>query len=300
MTLASSLVSPLTDLKKAAQLAMDSLTFAATLPKADVQAPPYVIRTVTVAGAKRTVRPINTSIFIPDPVQFEACFADFSDLLDELNLSNGVLPPGRAASVRSTQLITRTLYTLTQAIGIGMDCLLDGNTARKNYGTRLEQTVKALFHQLGCGTKELTLALPYALADVTTTFRNQIDLVISEKPPVMTSSTKIDPGDVIVSIKASSKDRMAKIFLDKAVLGFVTQTDLSIIALFHNDVQRSGASKISGTFVAGNFLAYVAAFGPLDGVYYVDPPKVASKAPWSSYIKTYEDLLLDDLWSIVF
>jgi hypothetical protein len=84
------------------------------------------------------------------------------------------------------------------------------------------------------------------------------------------------------------------------VLRSITKAELPVIALFHNDVQRSGTDRITGTFVAGNFLAYVAAFGPLNGVYYVDPPAAAARAPWSTYIKTYEDLLLDDLWSIIF
>lgn len=298
MALPGDLVKTIPDLPAARDLAVESLKYMAGLPQSDVHASPYIIRTVTVNGRDRIVRPINTTIFIADPKKFSDDFDDFSDLLDDLKATKGALAAGKAGSVRSSKLITRTLYTMTQAIGIGLDCLVDSNTARKNYGSRLEDTVKAMFHQLGCGTKDLTLALPYKLAGVTTTFRNQIDLVISEKPPVKTVPTKIDPDDVIVSVKSSSKDRMSKVFLDKEVLRFITQTDLPVIALFHNDVQRSGTNRVRGTFVAGNFLAYVAAFGPLNGVYYVDPPQAASKKPWDKYVKTYDDLLLDDLWSM--
>ena len=136
----------------------------------------------------------------------------------------------------------------------------------------------------------------------TATFRNQVDLVVADAPPVSSRSDCLDPDEVVVSIKTSSKDRFAKIFLDKEVLRFVTGQDIPVIALFHNDVQRSGSGKASVTFVAGNFNAerYVECFGPLNGVYYIDPPPHIHREPWSAHLKTFDDLVLRDLWEIIF
>ena len=110
----------------------------------------------------------------------------------------------------------------------------------------------------------------------------------------------MDPNEVVVSLKTSSKDRFAKIFLDQEMLSFVTGQQIKVVALFHNDIQRSGTTRTSGTFVAGNFAAYVARFGELTGVYYVDPPPHIDREPWSAWLRRYEDLLLDDLWTRIF
>lgn len=180
-----------------------------------------------------------------------------------------------------------------------MDCLLTAQTARKNFGTRYEEIVRDLLGALGFGQRGVSFALSYeAAAGVTQTFRNQVDLVVSESFPVRSTARSLDPDEIVMSIKTSSKDRFAKIFLDKEMLSFVTGQSIKVLALFHNDVQRSGLAGTSVTFVAGNFAAYVEKFGPLDGVYYVDPPPHILREPWSRYLKTFDDLLLTDLWEL--
>jgi len=57
---------------------------------------------------------------------------------------------------------------------------------------------------------------------------------------------------------------------------------------------------VSCTFVARNFIAYMSALGPLRGVYYVDPPVHITREPWKNHLRTFEDLLLEDLWTVVF
>lgn len=83
-------------------------------------------------------------------------------------------------------------------------------------------------------------------------------------------------------------------------MSFIAKRRVKVVAIFHNDVQRSGTTKTSWTFVAGNFAAYVERFGPLTGVYYVDPPPHISREPWMHHLRTFDDLLLDDLWSRIF
>lgn len=181
-----------------------------------------------------------------------------------------------------------------------MDYLCSSQHARKNYGMRFEELVEILFDMIGIGHKPVSFGLPYTADGVPQVFNNQVDLVISKDKAVKSHRTKLYADEVVTSIKTSSKDRFAKIFLDKELLRTVTGQEIPIIALFHNDIQRSGPTKVSWTFVAGNFIAYVSAFGPLSGVYYVDPPIHITKEPWKKYLRTFEDLLLEDLWTVVF
>ena len=257
-----------------------------------------VLRTVIQDHATISLRPLNSALFVGDKKSYLDSFQEFAGLLAELEAASGDLPDARKAAVRKSRLVGRTLYTTTQAIGCAMDCSLTAQTARKNFGTRFEEIVRDLLGALGFGQRGISFALPYEAAGVTQTFRNQVDLVVSEAFPLRSTAGQLDPDEVVLSIKTSSKDRFAKIFLDKEMLSFVTGQRIKVLAVFHNDVQRSGLASTSVTFVAGNFAAYVEKFGPLDGVYYVDPPPHISREPWSRYLRTFDDLLLADLWEL--
>jgi hypothetical protein len=304
VSLAADLSSKTLGLTGAVNLATAVLHDLQKMESSDLGIPgsPLLLRTVTPsAGAPVALRPLNSELFIDDPAEYAVTASKFIALIQELNRANGKLTRARLAQVKAERLVSRILYTTVQAMGAGMDVWLPQNQARKNFGMRFEEVVEALFADLGLGQSPLNLALPYEVASgQTAIFRNQVDLVISPTPPLSSRPDFLDPKEVVVSIKTSSKDRFAKIFLDKEVLRSVTGQEIPILALFHNDVQRSGASRISVTFVAGNFNAYVETFGPLNGVYYVDPPPHILKEPWSRHLRTFEDLLLNDLWKIVF
>jgi len=263
---------------------------------------PLILRTVAPSkGSPVALRPLNSYLFIEDPAEYVVAASKFIALMRQLNRAKGKLGGKQLGEVKAERLVSRTLYTTVQAMGVGMDVMLPPNQAKKNFGMRFEEVVEALFADLGLGKSPLNLALPYEVASgEQAVFRNQVDLVISPTPPLSSRSDFLDPSEVVVSIKTSSKDRFAKIFLDKEVLRSVTGQEIPVLALFHNDVQRSGPSRVSATFVAGNFNAYVETFGPLNGVYYVDPPPHISREPWSRHLKTFDDLLLHDLWKIVF
>ncbi len=263
---------------------------------------PLILRTVMPGGGPAvTLRPLNSDLFIDDPHEYVGAASELTALLRDLRDKRGQISRDRLDRVKAGRLVSRSLYTTVQAMGAGMDLLLPPNQARKNFGMRFEEVVEALFADLGLGQAPLNLALPYKVAaGGEAIFRNQVDLVISPSPPISSRPDFLDPAEVVVSIKTSSKDRFAKIFLDKEVLRSVTGQKIPVLALFHNDVQRAGSHRISVTFVAGNFNAYVETFGPLDGVYYIDPPPHISRRPWSSHLRTFDDLLLHDLWKIVF
>jgi hypothetical protein len=304
VTLAANLSSRTLGLTGVVDLAAAVLRHLEGMKRTDLAIPssPLILRTVVPSrGAHVALRPINSELFISDPAEYVSAAADFIALIRELRKSTGNLSRKRLAQVQAERLVSRSLYTTVQALGAGMDVLLPSNHAKKNFGMRFEEVVEALFADLGLGQAPLNFALPYKVTPVgEATFRNQVDLIVSPQPPISSRPDFLDPNEVVVSIKTSSKDRFAKIFLDKEVLRAVTKQEIPVLALFHNDVQRSGSNRVSVTFVAGNFNAYIETFGPLNGVYYVDPPPHITREPWRRHLKTFEDLLLNDLWKIVF
>jgi len=257
------------------------------------------VRVVQVGSVRISLRPLNPALLIEDVDEYLDAFRTFEQLVGDLATNRAAVTSGRVERVRDTRLVARTLYTTLQSQAFAMDCLLNANTARKNFGMRFEELIEHLLAALGVGCKPLTFALPYETAAGTTRFSNQVDLVIAEGI-VKSIASKLEPNEVVVSLKTSSKDRFAKIFLDQEMLAFVTGHPVKVVAMFHNDVQRSGTTRTSWTFVAGNFTAYVQRFGPLTGVYYVDPPPHISRTPWSAHLRTFDDLLLVDLWDRIF
>jgi hypothetical protein len=107
------------------------------------------------------------------------------------------------------------------------------------------------------------------------------------------------------SIKTSSKDRLDKIFIDKFLYNKLTETNIPHIAIFLNDVQRKNTSVeneygISTTFLPGHFKGYSVKLNPLDGVYYCDiRPRMKTEAILKDYIKTFDCLLCEDIWSFL-
>lgn len=303
MALSEDLVSPLESLAQASQRASAALEYLGGLMSHDLATGPggVVLRTVTIGGSELLLRPLNLDLFVGNPDEYKLSFAQFEATLHEIASERDGLLPARKEELRASRLISRVLYTTLQAMGCAMDCLLVANTSRKNYGMRFEELMGHLLGALGIGQRSIQFSLPYTNpAGGTSTFTNQVDVVISREPTVSSRPDHLDPDEVVVSLKTSSKDRFAKIFLDQEMLSFVTGRPMKVVALFHNDIQRSGMTKTSGTFVAGNFAAYVARFGPLTGVYYVDPPPHIDREPWREWLRRYEDLLLDDLWTRIF
>lgn len=300
--LATQLTQPLRSVAEACDRASESLRFLSGLRHNDVpvQASGLVLRTVDVNGRDIALRPLNVALLIEDPNDYLEAFEKLEQLADELAKDPSAIDDRRKEALRSERLIARCLYTTLQSQAFAMDCLLATNSARKNFGMRFEEFIEHLLASLGIGCKPITFGLSYQADNGRAArFSNQVDLVIAEGL-VNSTPVRLEPNEVVVSLKTSSKDRFAKIFLDQEMLAFVTGRPVKVIAMFHNDVQRAGTTNTSWTFVAGNFAAYVQRFGPLTGVYYIDPPPHIERPPWDKYLRTFDDLLLDDLWSGIF
>lgn len=126
-------------------------------------------------------------------------------------------------------------------------------------------------------------------------FSYQHDLIIEQN----------DEIKVIGSIKTSSKDRIDKIFIDKFLYNKLTEKETPHIAIFLNDVQRKNNKReneygINVTFLPGHFKGYTLKLNPLDGVYYCDiRPNMKTEKILKDHIKTFDNLLIDDIWKFL-
>jgi hypothetical protein len=238
----------------------------------------------------QVTRPINTHLMC-GPNEFQAQCCMFTDVL-------GALSCGITPEQESRQAINRLVYTLQQAIGATFDGLPAGrsNRARKLNGDLFENLIQLVLNQIGLSCVSGTLQVPVQIgvqADPDTDFLMsfQQDLIIKEGKTVQ----------MIGSVKTSSKDRLAKIFIDKFLFGRLTGTQIPHIAIFLHDVQRKGSSLdrlgINPTFLPGHFKAFTVKLTPLDGVYYCDlRPNMKTDELLCNHIHLLDQLVCEDIW----
>lgn len=225
----------------------------------------------------------------PNEFQEQCCV--FTDVLGALSL--GITP-----EQESRQAINRLVYTLQQTIGATLDGLPAGrsNRARKLNGDLFENLIRLVLNQIGLPCVSGTIQVPVQIgvqADPDTDFLMsfQQDLIIQEGKIVQ----------MIGSVKTSSKDRLAKIFIDKFLFGRLTGTQIPHVAIFLHDVQRKGSSLdrlgITPTFLPGHFKAFTVKLNPLDGVYYCDlRPNMKTDELLRNHIHLFDKLVCEDIW----
>lgn len=100
MALRDDLVHSLLTLEEARDLAASSLAYVASLPSSDVAiaGSSLVLRTVEQDGAMVPLRPLNTSLFIAERPSYLDAFAEFAEVLVELEAAHGNLPEARKES----------------------------------------------------------------------------------------------------------------------------------------------------------------------------------------------------------
>jgi len=190
--------------------------------------------------------------------------------------------------------IDRTVYTIQQSIGAGLDLFVNQNSARKHVGNRFEELIKVIFTEIGVANKKLVLQIPYETEDGPKTYKCENDLILSPYNKVRSSVNSLDEHEIVVSVKTTSKDRMGKMFIDKILLERFVDHPQKVIGIFLNDVQRKENNNISFTLVSGLFMVYAKFLTKLEGIYYLDPPPNATKKPYSDYMSRFSDLISGD------
>ncbi len=241
----------------------------------------------------RVTRPFNSKILY----SFEEFEKNKKVLLNDLSQ---LKKHKDKAAITDRTVINRAVYTIQQSIGFGLDALPGGksNNARKLAGDLFERLILLLLQEVGVNARGGVVKVPVIKDGKKIVDMNyQHDLIVERV------------GDehprLIGSVKTTSKDRLAKIFVDKFLYSRLTDTDVPHIAIFLHDVQRKegkreGEYGISQTFLTGSFKGYTIKLNPLDGVYYFDPrPVMQTDEFFKKYIKTFDYLICDDIWDYI-
>lgn len=253
----------------------------------------YRIYTSEIAGTKKITRPVNITLFIAEPDEFTVAFTKLQAVI------NRVRQKETTFSFTDKVIIDSTFYTIQQAIGIGLDLLVEQNSSRKHVGNRFEELIKVIFTEIGIANKKMVLQIPYETDEGTKIYKCENDLILSPYEKVKSSSSFLDKHEIVVSAKTTSKDRMGKMFIDKILLERFVNHEQKVIGIFLNDVQRKKDNNISFTLVSGLFMVYSKFLTRLEGIYYFDLPPVAKKTPYSNYLKPFSELITKDITTLL-
>ena len=169
-------------------------------------------------GRQIALRPVNTDLYIDKPAEFTITCRAVLGLLKDLAKNRGpsaaLLKKHRSTIDSGT--VQRVFYTMQQSYGLACDALMeDANQARKHVGMKFEAIVGATFKALEIASGHLVFNISGGEGEPR--YRAETDFVIGPDRSVISTSSIHDPREVIVSVKGSSKDRMAKIFIDLVV-----------------------------------------------------------------------------------
>ena len=252
----------------------------------------YRILSSEIAGTKKYARPVNESLFIEDSVQFDTDFANFISITNKIK---------NKETISSEECITidKVIYTIQQAIGVGMDFLCETNSSRKHAGNRFEELIRLTISLLGITNDKIVFKIPYPSEKGQKLYSCETDLILSPHETIQSNTTEINEEEVVISLKTTSKDRMGKIFLDKLLMEKFANHPVKVVGIFLNDIQRKGPDNVNYTLVSGLFMVYTKFLTKLEGVYFVDPPPVTKKPPHNQHISTFSKFLSEDIWNLI-
>ncbi|WPD22971.1 MAG: hypothetical protein SD837_00110 [Candidatus Electrothrix scaldis] len=252
----------------------------------------YVILSSVVAGTSKFARPINEKLFILEADVFDEEYRKFLSVLREIKA-------GASVTSEEHRIINSVVYTIQQAIGVGMDFLCNPNSSRKHVGNRFEELIRLVVTELGIQNDNVVFKIPYPSEQGEKMYSCETDIILSPHNSVQSETKFIDDKEIIVSLKTTSKDRMGKIFLDKLLMQKFAGHPVKVIGIFLNDVQRKQADKISYTFVSGLFMVYTKFLTELEGVYFVDPPPITKNSPYNQHIFPFSQFITEDIWKLL-
>ncbi|MFZ2323427.1 MAG: hypothetical protein WAV89_07010 [Ignavibacteriaceae bacterium] len=256
----------------------------------------YVICSSNVAGTKKSIRPFRDNLFLRNSIIFERDFDRFESIIKQLKSGN------RNFNKDDYYLVDSVVYTMQQAMGIGLDLMVQSNSARKHVGNRFEELIRTLFNDLGISLKKVVLKIPYETDEGEKFYRCETDVIISPFEKVKSDSKTIHPNEIILSLKTTTKDRMPKIFIDKVLMERFVGHPVKVVGISQNDIQRKeggSETKISYTFVSNLFMVYTKFLAQLEGYYYLDIPAKALEEPFNQHIFPFSKLILEDIWKML-
>jgi hypothetical protein len=293
MSLAEDLQIPKTELNQFSDITRRILEYLPNVINEEVVYNNYNLCSSNIAGTRKQIRPFNHNLFLREPNNFSASYDNFLTIINELRNGN------RNFEEESFEIVDKTIYTIQQAIGIGLDLLVESNSARKHVGNRFEELIRVLLSAMDISLKKIVINIPYETDEGEKYYKCETDVVVSPFKEVRSNTQNIDPDELIISLKTTTKDRMPKIFIDKILLENFLQHPVRVVGISQNDVQRKGDDKISYTFVSNLFMVYTRFLIELEGYFYLDRPSRAFESPFNQYIFPFSRFLITDIWQLL-
>lgn len=257
----------------------------------------YFVCSSTTAGTRKPIRPFNKELFLREINIFDDYYDKFYNIIQQL------LKKDVDFDSNDYKTIDKVLYTIQQSIGIGLDLVVEPNSSRKHVGNRFEELIRALLIAIDISTKKIVLTIPYETEEGEKYYRCETDVIISPFKSVKSDSQNINPDEIVISLKTTTKDRMPKIFIDKILMEKFLGHSIRMVGISQNDIQRKedkGEIKISYTFVSNLFMVYTKFLTQLSGYYYLDVPKRATETPFNQYIFPFSKFMLNDVWMLLY
>lgn len=279
-------------LSEFAALTQRVLTYIGDVITDEAKIKDYLIFSSSTAGTTKYTRPVNRTLFLRESTRFSEVFDSFLSILEEIRGGRKEFNDG------DYLIIDCVTYTIQQSIGIGLDLLVNPNSARKHVGNRFEELIRLIISEIGVKNKKIVLKIPYTdnKKDV---YSCETDMVFSPFEKVKSDSSHIHSEEIVVSLKTSSKDRMGKIFIDKLLMREFVKKDVKVVGIFLNDVQRKETNDISFTFVSNLFMVYAKFLTKLEGIYFIDLPPVTKKSPYSDHVFPFSKFIINDIWNLL-
>lgn len=290
--LAQDLQKPKKSLDEFSGVAKRVLSYLPNIVSEKAEARDYIILSSVVAGTSKFARPVNKNLFIFDIQDFDSQYNKFISVIDKINNRKTIAND-------EYMIIDSVVYTIQQAIGVGMDFLCNPNSSRKHVGNRFEELIRIIVTQLGIKNDKIVFKIPYPSEHGEKLYSCETDIIISPHNVVKSGTKSIDEEEIVISLKTTSKDRMGKIFLDKLLMQKFAEHPVKVIGIFLNDVQRKDTKQTSYTFVSGLFMVYTKFLTQLEGVYFIDPPPITKKAPYNQHISSFSKFIAEDIWKLL-
>lgn len=248
----------------------------------------------------RIARPFNAELLYSIE-EFEIYKHDFIDILNKLKKDKD------KASITDRNVINKSIYTIQQSIGFGLDALPNSNKARKIAGDLFENLINLVFQEIGFYSSSRNIKV--SLSSPKTYVGKQAPSNVMSFQQDLVIHKDVSQTDLVIgSVKITSKDRLSKIFLDKYLFNKLSRKDHPHIAIFLHDIQRNterskkyaGKYSVASTFLPGTFKGLSLELIELDGVYYLDPPRHVQNNPFiEKRIFSFDKLICEDIWKIV-
>ena len=293
MSLAEDLQIPKTNLTEFKNITIKVLEYLPNVLNEEKDYYNYKLCSSNIAGVRKQIRPFNNNLLLRESLDFTSQYDMFLNILEKLKKGN------RNFNDYAYQTVDKTIYTIQQALGIGLDLFVESNSARKHVGNRFEELIRVLLSAVNISLRKIVVTIPYKTKGGEKFYRCETDIVISPFEKVKSNTKNIDQNELIISLKTTTKDRMPKIFIDKILLENFLQHPVRVVGISQNDIQRKGDDKISYTFVSNLFMVYTRFLIKLDGYYYLDRPSRAFESPFNQYIFPFSKFLLNDIWRLL-